>query len=1067
MSLLSTEESTPDLFGLILENAPFGVYAARAIRDPQTGLLLDFRLQLANEAFRRQTGLSQEQLQSQTLLSLVPTYGDQALFARLRQVVETGQDDHWATESLTPQGLNRWACSARRQGDGVIVNLVDLSLYGAPAAGPAYAVNGSAELLQPEGLKPVIARKLPLLKGNEGRLQRTNQLLQHIIDSVQSGINLLSPYYDASGELIDFRYDLVNTTVANYVGQTPAILLGERVGRWFPAYYENGNFAIYRQVFETGEPRQFDQHYQGDNHDLWINIRAQRVQDQLMVTISDFTLIKQSQLQIQRQAELLASIFNASINGQFALQALRDPAGAITDFQVVATNRVGAQLARQAAEAMVGKRFSRYFPAYEKAGLLTQLARVTQSRKAEETEIFYPYDGLDAWFRVGIEPFNDGVLLTVLDITDRKQVQQQLAYQADTFQAVLRSVKHGLTVFRVVRDESGALLDLHHEFMADQVLRDSGLSRETYQQNSLLTLFPDIEHSAYWEACQKAFRTGEPQHFELHYRGKGYDNYTLNQIVRLGEDRLILSYQVVNDLKTAQQRLEEQAALVQTILDNTQAGLVLFDILRDARGQVEDFRYVLSNAYNNQLLGRPAEAVVGSTAFTMLPQMRNSSWFEQARRCAETGETTHYTFRYAGEGWFNGTFARLGQGILLTYTDVTALKQAELEQTRQAELIRSVLDGSPNGIVGFDAIRDDSGRLVDLRYILQNEVNRQRVGRADELLLGQTMKAFFPEVEQLGIFEHYRRVIETGEPWRWEGPFRYPSGSGWFAYTAVRRGDGLVLTVQDKTAEHNALQRLEAANTALSQSNENLQSFAYVASHDLQEPLRKIMSFGAMLLDQFSTDLPPEGQDMVRRMQTATERMSNLIRDLLTFSRLTTQQRPFGPVALGPLVAEVLADLDAVVSTQQARVEVTDLPTVWGDGLQLRQLIQNLLSNALKFIRPEDPPRVRVDCRSVAAQELPPGWRLREGTHPYWAISVTDNGIGFDSQRYGERIFGAFQRLHGRSSAYSGTGIGLAIVKKVVEHHQGAIRVESQDGAGATFTVYLPAEGSRPVSLPS
>lgn len=491
--------------------------------------------------------------------------------------------------------------------------------------------------------------------------------------------------------------------------------------------------------------------------------------------------------------------------------------------------------------------------------------------------------------------------------------------------------------------------------------------------------------------------------------------------------------------------------------------------MRNETGQVTDFRYLLSNPINNRNIGRPDQQFVGSTAYGLFPDLRGSQWADYAQRCAETGITSPFTMSYPAEGstgWYEASFARLDDRLLLTYTDVTALKRAEEAQRQQAELIRSVLDGSPNAVIAFDAIRDQDGTLIDLRYVLQNEVNRQRVGRSDEQLLGQTMRTFFPDVVELGLLEGYRRVIDTGEPWHWEGAFAYPNRSGWFGYTAVKRGDGMVLTVQDKTLEHDARQRIEAANRALMKSNENLQSFAYVASHDLQEPLRKIHSFSNILLQQHATALSTEGGQMLQRMQAAADRMSGLIRDILTLSRLATQQQPFQPVELGNLVHEVLTDLEALVIEKGAAIDVARLPTVMGDALQLRQLFQNLLSNALKFTLPGQKPRVRVDGELRSRHEVSANERLAAPATPihsaaqavtsFWAISVADNGIGFDAGKYGERIFGTFQRLHGRTSNYSGTGIGLAIVKKVVDNHHGEITVWSREGEGATFTVYLP-----------
>lgn len=239
----------------------------------------------------------------------------------------------------------------------------------------------------------------------------------------------------------------------------------------------------------------------------------------------------------------------------------------------------------------------------------------------------------------------------------------------------------------------------------------------------------------------------------------------------------------------------------------------------------------------------------------------------------------------------------------------------------------------------------------------------------------------------------------------------------------------------------------------LSRSNSNLEQFAYVASHDLQEPLRKIQQFGDLLKGQYADQLGA-GAAYLDRMQSAASRMSTLIRDLLTFSRIATQQETREPVSLNAVINTTLTDLELVIAETEAEVQVEDLPTVIGDPLQLGQLFSNLLNNALKFRRPGVAPIVQVKAGWLAADHLPADIKLSRGTIAYHLIEVIDNGIGFD-EKYRDRMFQVFQRLHGRSE-YAGTGIGLAICQKVVTNHGGAITATSQPGQGATFRVYLP-----------
>ena len=256
--------------------------------------------------------------------------------------------------------------------------------------------------------------------------------------------------------------------------------------------------------------------------------------------------------------------------------------------------------------------------------------------------------------------------------------------------------------------------------------------------------------------------------------------------------------------------------------------------------------------------------------------------------------------------------------------------------------------------------------------------------------------------------------------------------------------DELEVRVDERTAELAATtERLQQSTLELERSNRELQDFAFVASHDLQEPLRKIQAFGDRLKTKHGAALGADGIDYLARMQGAAHRMHTLINDLLTFSRVTSKAQPFVPVDLGRIATEVLSDLEERIERSGARVETGPLPTLEADPLQMRQLLQNLIANALKFHRPGEAPVVRI--LSEAA---------KNGGASQVRITVADNGIGFD-MKYLDRIFTPFQRLHGRSE-YEGTGMGLAVCRRIVERHGGILTAESAPGQGTRFLVTLP-----------
>jgi signal transduction histidine kinase len=269
------------------------------------------------------------------------------------------------------------------------------------------------------------------------------------------------------------------------------------------------------------------------------------------------------------------------------------------------------------------------------------------------------------------------------------------------------------------------------------------------------------------------------------------------------------------------------------------------------------------------------------------------------------------------------------------------------------------------------------------------------------------------------------------------------------ANTALADANGQLADANASLATAN--DSLERRAAELARSNSELQHFASVASHDLQEPLRKVRTFTQRLTDTESATLSEYGKDYLVRANAAAERMQWLIEDLLKYSRVSTNGRPFATVDLGVVVAEVLSDLEHQIDDARAEVNVGELPTVSGDATQLRQLMQNLLSNAIKFRRRGVAPVVNVDAD------------VRDG---FVVINVRDNGIGFERE-YAAKIFKVFERLHSRTE-YAGTGIGLALCRKIAERHGGTVVAESVLGEGSTFTVTIDGDRTEAVieSLP-
>lgn len=498
--------------------------------------------------------------------------------------------------------------------------------------------------------------------------------------------------------------------------------------------------------------------------------------------------------------------------------------------------------------------------------------------------------------------------------------------------------------------------------------------------------------------------------------------------------------------------------------------------------------------------------VVGKTVAELLPELQTQPFLQILDEVYSSGVPYHATSDRCDlviDGqlqtfYFNFTyqpvFNEQGEvyGILNMAIDVTSEMVIQQQLRESEESLRGAIELAALGTWSVDlATRmvQLSDRHLDLLGLDEPEISLQNLSRLvanqdherlrkaflDAQLLGSAGK-FDAEYSIINAKTGKRKIVHAlgkvhfnhdGNPVRIAGTVQDVTMQRELQLELESqvqfRTEELAATNEELAATNEELaatnEELTESTSLLIRSNENLQTFAYIASHDLQEPLRKIQQFGDLLKTQLA-DANAEQLNYLDRMQSAASRMSMLIRDLLNFSRISTRREPNRRLSLDDVMHSVLTDLELVITETGAQIDIDKLPIVSGDPSQLGQLFQNLLSNALKFSQVDtvgNPtvPRVEIRCQLTKADFLPLSVRPgRLSTH-YYRIDMTDNGIGFD-EKYVDRIFQVFQRLHGRNE-FAGTGIGLAICEKVVANHGGAITATSQPGKGATFTVYLPA----------
>jgi len=393
------------------------------------------------------------------------------------------------------------------------------------------------------------------------------------------------------------------------------------------------------------------------------------------------------------------------------------------------------------------------------------------------------------------------------------------------------------------------------------------------------------------------------------------------------------------------------------------------------------------------------------------------------------------------------------------FRDVTERKQIEEEKERMAERLaeserryRSLFESMSEGFVLFRVLRDEKGNPADFQYLEMNPAWERLIRLSRKEAAGKLASEVLPDAMTWDVVLA-RNVLGSPNAFKIE---RYSRWAGkWLEYCAYSPGQDLMAVLfTDITERKRAEEALRAARdelemrvrkrtAELERRNRELQDFAFVASHDLREPIRKIQTLGDLLMLKGADHLNEMETDYINRMSSAANRMQQLLDALLRYSRIQNKKKDFEPVRLEDIAKKAAGDLDVSVRQIGARIEIGRLPSIMGNPYQLLQLFQNLIGNAAKYSRPDVKPFIRVYAEEHGG---------------VCDIFVEDNGIGFD-EKYLDKIFQPFQRLHAKHE-YSGTGIGLSICKKIVESHGGTIIARSTPGKGSTFIVTLPLRGA-------
>ena len=491
--------------------------------------------------------------------------------------------------------------------------------------------------------------------------------------------------------------------------------------------------------------------------------------------------------------------------------------------------------------------------------------------------------------------------------------------------------------------------------------------------------------------------------------------------------------------------------LLRSVLDNSPRGILACKSIRNEANEIFDFETILANNASQEAAQKKEDEIVGKKLREVFPTIK-TQLFDVFKKVVEGGETVSIDSYNQPDTnkWYSINVAKLGDGFVVTYTDITDQREKVILANERALLLKEaellanmgswkwtlktkqmVWSDGLSRILGNTSKNENSWEaFIECAHSNDKEMLRTFITNAMNMLEGFRME--------------YRCVVR--------GEIRnfYISVT---AETEIEKGNILGVVVDITELKEKELE-LGLINSDLKRSNEDLEQFAYVASHDLQEPLRKIRAFGDLLSTKFSTQLEDTGSDYIARMQSAAARMQVLIQDLLAFSRVSKSSVQTEVVNLNLVVAEIMDDLENQILRENATIQIGQLVSIKGDRPQLKRLFQNLISNAIKFHKATTHSQVNIQSTQLAQTDIKKYFPTAQAGSAYAAISVEDNGIGFNPI-YAEQIFNIFQRLHGRLH-FEGTGIGLAICRKIVSNHRGIIVAEGEENKGSKFIVIFP-----------
>src|SRR5680860_205932 len=654
--------------------------------------------------------------------------------------------------------------------------------------------------------------------------------------------------------------------------------------------------------------------------------------------------------------------------------------------------------------------------------------------------------------------------------SDRKK----MAVTRGFLQNILDNTDNIVNYLVPLRNDQGKITDFKITYVNGQAKEITGRRTTDMLDKTVSEVYPFAVKKGLVELLVEVLQTAKTKTREINYEIDGTEKWFLSTFAPMEDGITATSIDItankraetdlkaLNDtLETQNLELERTGLFLQNMLGSIQYVVSYFEAVRDPAGNIVDFKIAYTNDKVVELTGHKANEIEGKLISEEYPHLFENGDFEIYRKVIATEEFIEFEKEYGlqeGNFYFCNEVLKLGDGVTIVSQDITLRKTAEkeLEEATERLAVQNTILNDAEAVAGLGSYSynlatatmtcsDNCYRLLGLvqeENALSLDLLTSMVHDEDRDLFRRNIDLALQEKKNVRNFI-YRIKTREGDlkDVMMEGHFFEKNGKSF-----------MVGILRDITKELSNELILQKHNRELERTNAELESFNRVVSHDLQEPLRKIQMFISRFSDADKENLSKRGHTYLEKIDGSANRMQLLIRNLLSYARLTDEVGSQHNVDLNLVFDKVLEDLSEKIEETHAKITIPELPVIYGTEFQLEQLINNLMSNALKYKKHDEAPDITVTSEILPSHKIDESLNL--SSSKYVLLTIADKGVGFEPDQ-SENIFRLFHRLH-KKNAYEGTGLGLAICKKIVENHEGYIMAQSEPGKGTQILVFFP-----------